>query len=243
MRTPRIFTEQALATGRLVTLEQQASRHLCQVLRFKSGQPLILFNGNGGEYQAVIQAANPKACQIRIDSYDPVDRESPLHIELGLALSKGDRFDWALQKATELGVSAIRPLMTERTEVRLKGERLNKKMGHWQRALAHACEQSGRNRLPLFREPLNYSDWLPKVDTSQPAYLLHPGLDEEAPAATPQQLTLAVGPEGGFGDGEVQAALDAGFQGLSLGPRVLRTETAPLAALTLLQWRWGDLAG
>ncbi len=240
MRQPRIHTPQDLTPGALIHLEEQASHHLCQVLRMRAGQSLILFNGRGGEYHGQIHKADRRACEIRLESFDPIERESPLQIHLGLALSKGDRFDWALQKATELGVSEITPLITARTEVRLKGDRLEKKHNHWQRLIESACEQSFRTRLPLLHPCLDYADWLQQC--SGVGFILHPGLSESDWTSTtnPGRLSLTIGPEGGFDEQEIQQARLAGLQGLSLGPRILRTETAPLVAIGILQWRWGD---
>ena len=170
-----------------------------------------------------------------------MERESSLTLTLGLAISRGDRMDYAIQKSTELGVTAVVPLLTERTEVRLKGERQAKKLRHWRQIAISACEQCGRNRLPTIHDIQPLSGWLGTVPDGS-RLLLHPraqyGIgDVEAPAAA----VLLVGPEGGFSDREVDAATAAGFRPFALGPRVLRTETAPVAALAILQYCWGDL--
>ncbi len=206
----------------------------------RAGEPLILFNGKGGEYQASIKEADKRGCIVSLESFDSIDRESPLQIHLGLALSKGERFDWALQKATELGVTQITPLITARTEVRLDQKRLQKKMSHWQRLIESACEQSLRTKLPELHECQSLNDWFEQQ--SGFGFILHPGLPGSnwASAENPRQVSLTIGPEGGFDEHEVEAAQKAGLQGLSLGTRILRTETAPLTAISILQWRWGD---
>ncbi len=241
MRTPRIYTAQALQAGQLVRLEGSASRHLCQVLRLRGGDPLILFNGRGGEYRAELETADARACSVRLLEHDPNERESPLFIHLGLGLSKGDRFEWALQKATELGVSRITPMLTERTELRLDAARMEKKLTHWQRLIESSCEQCHRTRLPLLDASCEWQSWLGQA-SDVPSFILHPNsagsrLTESNPPTT---VRLAIGPEGGFSANEIEQALQAGFQPLALGPRVLRTESAPLAGISVLQWLWGD---
>jgi 16S rRNA (uracil1498-N3)-methyltransferase len=243
MRLPRIYSDQDLAVNTQVVLEEAASRHLCQVLRCKAGQPLVLFNGRGGEYSAVLEQADHRACRVSIDVFDPVNRESPLKIHLGLALSKGDRFDWALQKSTELGVFAIYPLLTERTEMHLTEERMSKKMLHWERLISSSCEQSQRNVPPQLHNPLSLEQWL-SLDRQGACFFLQPGAEISTlvPGATPvESAHLAIGPEGGFSQAEYGLALARGFVAMPLGPRILRTETAPVAAISVLQWLWGDL--
>lgn len=244
MRNPRIFVDQHLASDSEIQLDESASRHLCQVLRFKNGQKLTLFNGTGGEYSATVILADKRACRIRLGDFNSADRESPLKICLGLAMSKGDRFDWALQKSTELGVASIQPLITEHTELRLNQERLAKKMEHWRRLIASSCEQCQRNLLPELAEPMTIREWVSE-DRSGPALILQPGAKPENLSSKLhgfQQLSLAIGPEGGFSDTEIEFALSKGFIGMPLGPRILRTETAPVAVISILQWGWGDLS-
>ena len=244
MRLPRIYSDQDLAVNTQVVLEEAASRHLCQVLRCKAGQPLVLFNGRGGEYSAVLEQADHRACRVSIDVFDPVNRESPLKIHLGLALSKGDRFDWALQKSTELGVFAVYPLTTERTEMHLKEERMNKKMLHWERLITGSCEQSQRNIPPRLHSPMPLGQWL-SLERQGPGFFLQPGAENSAVVPGAQAVEsahLAIGPEGGFSQAEYALALARGFVGMPLGPRILRTETAPVAAISVLQWLWGDLS-
>ena len=158
MRIPRIYTQQALATDQELQLDDSASRHVCQVLRLSDGDKLVLFNGDGFRYPAHIVSADKKKALVRVDDCDNASTESPFAIHLGIALSKGDRFDWVLQKATELGVAAITPLQTQRVDVKLNRERAQKKQRHWQQVIVSACEQCGRNRLPELAEPLALSD-------------------------------------------------------------------------------------
>lgn len=240
MRTTRLYTPQPLAHGQDLQLDDAPAHHLAVVLRARQGQAVQLFNGDGRDYSAVITAIDRRCVQLRIEDSAPVATESPLHATLAIGVSRGERFDWVLQKATELGVSAIQPLWTERCAVRLDDRRQQKKHQHWQQILVSASEQSGRATLPDLHPALALDAWLARCDATL-RLLLHPDIDSAArDAAAPARLALLVGPEGGFSDAEVAAARAAGFQGLRLGPRILRTETAPVAALTLAQSWWGD---
>lgn len=243
MRITRIFTDQPLRAGVELELGKEAARHLVTVLRCQPGQPLVLFNGDGGEFEAQIVTASSKTVTVRVAAYCPVERESPLLCRLGVGISRGDRFDWVLQKATELGVSEIYPLYTERTEVRLKGDREEKKQRHWQQVIVAACEQSGRTCVPQLHAPRMLDEWLPVA--ADVKLLLHHrsastlrSLRELAPAS----VALLIGPEGGLSEREIEQGLAAGFQSLTLGPRIFRTETAPLVVLSLVQGLWGDFS-
>lgn len=244
MATPRIFTEQALASGAEVILEPGPSHHLLRVLRLKPGADLRLFNGHGGSFAATLVGSRGQHALAAVCDFDPADRESPLAIELAIGISRGERMDWIVQKAVELGVTAIRPLVTQRTEVRLggeRGERGEKKLGHWRHIAIAACEQCGRNLVPAIHPAERLAHWLPRAAGLR--LVLTPGAARPLAtlAAEPTAVTLLIGPEGGLAAEEIAAAEALGFRALSLGPRVLRTETAPLAALTLCQARWGDL--
>lgn len=243
MRTTRIFTEQPLATGAVIELGKEAARHLVTVLRFQVGQCITLFNGQGGEFDAEIVSASSKAVAVNVLSEDAVERESPLITRLGIGLSRGDRFDWVLQKATELGVSEVFPLFTERTEVKLRGDREEKKQRHWQQVIVSACEQSGRTRVPQLHAPRLLSDWL--AVSADIKLLLHHRSDTTLKSLqqwAPASAALLIGPEGGLSEQEIEQGTAAGFQSLTLGPRVFRTETAPVVALSLLQGWWGDFS-
>jgi len=241
MRIPRIYTEQHLLANSTVQLEAGPSAHIAKALRMRVGDAVILFNGEGGEYRSSISALEKRHVELQIQDYDRREPESPLVLELGIAISRGDRMDWVIQKATELGVASITPLMTERTEVKLKGERAEKKHSHWQQVIISACEQCGRNRLPSLHHLVDVNDWLPRVDAQRKFVLHHRDDAANKQEQQPKSAAILVGPEGGLSDREIAVAVDTGFEALTLGPRVLRTETAPLAAVAILQSRWGDM--
>ncbi len=240
MRIPRIYTEQPLAAGAELELEESGARHL-QVLRLGAGDSVLLFNGDGRSWQAQLLEGSRKRARVAIErELEAADGESPLAIHLGIAISKGERMDWVVQKATELGVTAITPLQTQRVEVRLNAERRAKKLRHWQQVAISACEQCGRNRLPTVAEPMALQPWLGSV-VAECKLVLAPGAEPLAASQPPQSLALLIGPEGGLDEAEIAAAARAGFAPLALGPRILRTETAPVAALAILQHLWGDM--
>lgn len=242
MRVPRIYTSQPLANSQTIQLEEGPSHHLAKVLRMQEGRELILFNGDGAEYSAIITQVGKKAVTVTLREKQNIDRESLLDIELAIGISRGERFDWVLQKATELGVTRIVPLITERTEVKISGDRLDKIRDRWQQILISSCEQCQRNRLPQLNDPVALPDWLARV-TSDLRFVLHHRDTQSLPqTARPASVSLLIGPEGGLSDGEIALAKQANFAALTLGPRVLRTETAPIAAITLVQFLWGDLA-
>ena len=243
MRIPRIFTAQKLQINASIELEPGPSQHLSRVLRMKPGDSIILFDGTGGQYPATISALGRKSVVAITADFDPVERESGLCLHLGIAISRGERMDWVVQKATELGVSAITPLRSERTEVRLSGERAEKKLRHWQQIATSACEQCGRNRLPNIQPAQNLAQWVSGVEADTRLVLHHRASSARTDATSPSSIALLVGPEGGLSPDEITAAEQAQFSSLQLGPRVLRTETAPLAAIAILQARWGDMAG
>lgn len=243
MRIPRIFSPDPLAGRDEIELNEAASRHLVKVLRLTPGRPLVLFDGSGGEYAAELIDTGKRA-RVRLGRFTAEDRQSPLALTLAIGISRGDRFDWVVQKATELGATQIQPLFTERCEVRLSGERLQKKLGHWRQIAASACEQCARNRLPAIAEPLKLAQYLQTAESGLKLVLHHrTDLDLrqlERQRGRPDSALLLVGPEGGLSPAEIDAALERGFRPLRLGPRVLRTETAPVAALSVLQFHWGD---
>lgn len=246
MRIPRLYLPQALCSGAVVALPPERERYLCRVLRLPHGAPLILFNGQGGQFQATLQLSEGQPAAACLGEHQPLERESPLAITLLQGISRGERMEFTLRKATELGVHAILPLFTARCEVRLKGERLAKRLAHWQGIIISACEQSGRNRLPDLRDALSLPAALAAGDQSGAhgsALLLDPSAkhrlaDLPAPVGP---VSLLIGPEGGLNSDEIALAQRHDYQSLRLGPRVLRTETAPLAALAAMQVLWGDL--
>lgn len=238
MRRSRLYTPQALTTGATVELDAQAAHYLLKVLRLAPGAAFCLFNGDGHEYDATLSSSERRGCTVLIGSQASPDRESALRTVLGLGISRGERMDYAIQKSTELGVSTIAPLFTEHCEVRLDAERGQKRQQHWQQIAISACEQSGRVRVPEILPPQPLAAWL----ASSPAGL---GLlfDQDQQGTLPAQrpaegVALLIGPEGGLAEAEVQRALAQGFIGIALGKRILRTETAPVAALSVLQYLW-----
>ncbi|CAH0992924.1 Ribosomal RNA small subunit methyltransferase E [Sinobacterium norvegicum] len=239
MRIPRIFCSIDLADQQSLTLDASASHHLAKVLRFKAGYHIIVFNGRGQQVDATIVAISKQAVTVQTDIVSQQDNQSPLKTVLAIALSKGDRFDWVLQKATELGVHEIYPLFSERSEVKLSGERLEKKQQAWQKIIISACEQCQRNTLPILHPAQALENWVQQADY-EVKLVLHHRSDQGLAAEQPTEVALLIGPEGGLSEAEIQLAEQHGFAALTLGPRVLRTETAPLTALSILQYRWGD---
>jgi 16S rRNA (uracil1498-N3)-methyltransferase len=222
-------------------LEQQASHHLGKVLRAQIGDEVLLFNGEGGEFLGRISGITKQTVTIEIHMFVESSNESPLSIHLGICISKGDRMDLVMQKATELGVSQITPLLGERSQIKRNKEALAKKLRHWQQVVISACEQSGRNYVPKVNYIENSIDWFKACD-SQAKLILDPFCDSDTKAIQQvNSVALAIGPEGGFSKQEVSCATACNFDGLNLGPRILRTETAPIAAITLCQTKWGDI--
>ena len=241
MRIPRIYTGQVLQAESTFELEPGPSQHIARALRMQVGDSLVLFDGRGGEYPAVIAELAKKHVAVTTGKHHLQDVESPLAVHLGIAVSRGERMDWIVQKATELGIAAITPLFSQRTEVKLKGERADRKLRHWQQIAVSACEQCGRNRLPVIHAIRDIDNWLQATEADR-KFVLHHRSDQCANSdRAPHSLALLVGPEGGLTPEEISAAEGNGYQPLRLGPRVLRTETAPLAAIAILQARWGDM--
>ncbi|MGH8182819.1 MAG: 16S rRNA (uracil(1498)-N(3))-methyltransferase [Rhodanobacteraceae bacterium] len=244
MRDIRLFADVPLQTGLDLPLPASAAQHALRVLRLKPGDPVTLFNGDGHQYPARLLTADPRAARVRIETVESPLRESPLRLTLLQSLARGEKMDWIVQKATELGAAAIVPLVSERSEVRLDAARSEKRLGHWRAIAVAACEQCGRNEVPAIGAPIAPAAWLRSAAAAEPGarWMLQPGgatrLRAFAPHAT--SMTLAVGPEGGFGDGDIRSLRQAGFHALTLGPRILRTETAGIAAIAGLQALYGD---
>lgn len=233
----------SLPAGRRVALPDDVARHAVGVLRLREGDDVILFNGDGSECVGQLYKSG-KGAEVQLKSACSPERESPLHITLVQGVSSGERMDYTLQKAVELGISAIQPVMMKRTIVRLDDEKRIKRRQHWQGVVISACEQCGRNHVPEVAPILDFHTWL--ADRSQQdgiRFLLDPDATLRLKDLPPPEgpVTLLAGPEGGYDQAEREAALRHGFTGLSLGPRILRTETAALAALAAIQSRWGDL--
>lgn len=235
----RVFEPQVLASEAEITLGERNQQHLVRVLRMQPGDAFVIFNGDGGEYGAKILSAGKREAVVYIGARRVPASESPLHTHLGQVLSKGDRMEYAVQKAAELGASEITLLTSARCDVKLDGERFEKKREHLQMVAIAACEQSGRVRVPEVHAPVDINKWLAQVSAGL-KLVLHPGTGAAALPASCSSAALLIGPEGGLNEAEVSAALAGGFLALALGPRVLRTETAPVAALAFLQARYGD---
>jgi 16S rRNA (uracil1498-N3)-methyltransferase len=251
MRLTRIFVDAPLDSGATLALPEEPAQHLTRVLRLDAGAALRVFNGRGGEFDARIESVRKNEVTVLISAHHPIERESPLQVSLLQGIARGEKMDLILQKATELGVTAVSPVTTARSTVKLDAGTAQRKHAHWQGVLASACEQSGRNRLPSLDMPADLTTAM-SSDKSQLKLLLEPDTE----AATLKTLhaaafhavmrnpsiCLLIGPEGGFDPREIQQAKQAGFQSCQLGPRVLRTETAALATLAALQALAGDLA-
>ena len=244
MRRTRIHVDLSLAPGAEVALPSAAAGHVVRVLRMARGDAVTLFNGDGSDYAATLVVADRRAAVARIHAVAAVGNESPLPLTLAQGLARGDKMDLVVQKATELGAARIVPLLSERGGVRLDDARGDKRLLHWQTVAAGACEQCGRARLPRVEPPQPLAAWLEALpDDGGLRLALLPGaaLGVRQLAVPAAGAVLAVGPEGGFGERDVAALRAAGFTGLRLGPRILRTETAGLAALAALQALYGDL--
>lgn len=242
MRNPRIYTDQPLSAGTTCALDVKSAHHVSKVLRMQPGQPLVLFNGDGHDYPSEISAISKKSVEAEVLECRAVHSESPLKIILGQVMSRGDRMDYAVQKSVEMGVTRFVPLVSERCEVRLKGDREEKRVSHWQSVAVSAAEQCGRARVPTIEPVMTLEEWFACSAGCDRRLVLHhrttQALDTLAPPA--RGLALLIGPEGGLSEAEIQAAEEAGFLAAALGPRVLRTETAPVAAIALCQYLWGD---
>lgn len=241
MRIPKIFTTSPLTENAQVELDEAAAKHLGQVLRMKVGYSLELFNGDGSFYPAEIIAVSKKQVSVQVGTATPANSESPLHTHIGQVISRGDRMDYAVQKATEMGVNEITPLFSERCEVKLTDERQEKRQKHWQQVAISAAEQCGRACVPNIHPPQQLEDWLSNKDQDSLGLVLHHRDTQNlARLETPERVTLLIGPEGGLSEDEIAQAQSQGFLACTLGPRVLRTETAPVTALSVLNWLWGD---
>jgi 16S rRNA (uracil1498-N3)-methyltransferase len=247
MRIPRVHLSQPLRIGDAVELPAPACEHLLRVLRLSEGAPLLLCNGDGMDYRATLGASSKRGARAQVLDALPNHAESPLRVTLAQALARGEKMDWVIQKATELGVAAIQPIISERTEVRLDAERASRRLTHWQAVATAACEQSGRARVPAVFEPLALAAYAAGTDTDAIRLALDPDGDALSDALNGGALQvtapihLVVGPEGGLSERDHAQLRAAGFRGLRLGPRILRTETAGLVALAALQVLAGDL--
>ncbi|GAA0793128.1 16S rRNA (uracil(1498)-N(3))-methyltransferase [Marinobacterium sediminicola] len=241
MRIPRVYEPQPLSAGNLIELSDTSVQHLVRALRLRDGDSIRLFNGDGAEYVATLTGVDKRRASAQITEATHPAVESGLPIHVGQTLSRGERMDYAVQKATEMGVTQITPLTSERCEVRLKADREDKRLRHWQQVAISACEQSQRTRVPEILEVSSLEEWIRNVDAELKLVLHHHTAQPLQSMSAPASVALLIGPEGGLTEAEVDAALAAGFQPVAFGPRVMRTETAPITACAILQYLWGDL--
>ncbi|MCC8616707.1 16S rRNA (uracil(1498)-N(3))-methyltransferase [Xanthomonas vesicatoria] len=244
MRLTRSHVALPLRCDQEVTLPEESANHLLRVLRLREGDACILFNGDGSDYHARITVAGKREARALVERADMLSNESPLRITLLQGIARGEKMDLILQKATELGVTAIVPVNAERTEVKLDAARTEKRVAHWRNVVVSACEQSGRARVPTVAAPLGLQEAAQTSDPQVRRLTLDPQGEHRLStlrADVEQGLIVAIGPEGGWSPRDRATLADAGFTGLQLGPRILRTETAGLAAIAALQARFGDL--
>ncbi len=253
MRVTRVYVEAPLASGQRMTLSEQASGHLLRVLRASAGDACVLFNGDGYDYDARIVATGKRSAEVDILDRRMLNNESRLRITLLQSLARGEKMDWILQKATELGVVAFVPVTSERSEIKLSGDRIDKRLAHWQGVVVSACGQSGRAIVPTISAPAMLDHALRSLSAGTKRLMLDPlagsglqphgdALHAEQPDDGPGEIILAIGPEGGWSTKDIQALHAASFQAVRLGPRVLRTETAGIAAIAALQAIYGDMS-
>jgi len=242
MRISRLFVNQPLAVNEIVSLEADAAHYLRSVLRLKKSFQLTVFNGLGGEYDAIVEVISRKELSLKIGLHREVNLESPLQIELGLSVSRGERMDVAIQKATELGVAVISPVLTQHCVVKLTDERRLQRHQHWQNIIYRACEQCGRNIPPTLNIPMDLAPWLEKA-LPESRIIFEPGRANtlRTYSAPNKSIAVLIGPEGGFSAQEVIEAEGAGFSGLGFGPRIIRNETAAIASIASMQVLWGDM--
>lgn len=240
MRISRLYTPITLTINQAITLDDDNAHYVRTVLRLKKDAKLMLFNGQGGEYLSTVLDVSRKEVRIIPEQWHDRSVESPLHITFGLGISRGDRMDFSVQKSVELGVNQITPLLTERCVVQFKDEKKAQRLVHWQKIAQHAAEQSGRTMLPKFTDISYLPDWLNHQQGLK--VFLDPYAETTLATLKPidMNVTLLAGPEGGFTNSEREIATDAGFIPVRLGSRILRTETASLAALAAVQMLWGD---
>ena len=242
MRIPRIYLPESLTQGSQLELTDSAARHVVRVLRLKPEDMLTVFDGNNHQADARISRIVDNHVTIRVGDVVSCSLKSPLSITLAQGISRGERRDMTIQKSVELGVSHIQPLFTERCMVHLSGKRLEKRMQHWQGVVISACEQCGRNDLPVLSPPVKFGNFIENF-ADELGLLLSPyaGDTLQSLQLNPHSVTLLIGPEGGLSENEHLLAQEKGFRSIKMGPRVLRTETAALASITTMQVLWGDL--
>ena len=234
----RFYIEAELNTGNTIELTESVFHHWVRVLRAKEQEQAIFFNGKGGEYRVTLTEINKKNAFVSVDHFEPADRTPPFKVVLGQVMSKGDRMDYAIQKATELGVTTIQLLTSERCEMRLKYDRDQKKIDHWQSVAIAECEQCGMNIVPEILAPIALTEWV-SSELPQARLVLAPNKDQNNVLLNSEpDLALLIGPEGGLSEAEIETANQNHFQSWCIGDRVLRTETAPVVALSILNYHF-----
>jgi len=237
MKHVRLYQNSLLNIGEELTLDEYAAHHLLKVLRFPQGQSITLFNGDGFNYSAEVLETN-KHCMVKLLSKDANPSESMLNLTLAQGIAKGEKMDFLMQKAVELGVNKIIPIMTERCVVKLSGDKLVKRTKHWKKIVIGACEQSGRSVIPEVASPIGLDEFLQQPSVN--GFVLHHRSEQTLlEVAVVNKATILIGPEGGLSEAEIAQATKSSYQSLLLGPRVLRTETASLAAIANMQLLWG----
>jgi len=242
MQTSRVYQPTELAVGMDLVLTAEATNHLIRVLRYPVGACIYVFNGAGGEFKATILRIEKNKTTVRLEEFYAEDHESTLTIHLGQGISRGEKMDFTIQKAVELGVTQITPLITERCNVKLPPDRWEKRVAHWRAIAIAACEQSGRNKLPEIMQPMSAKTWITTLVTDW-KFVLDPAGQQKLSEITgkPGTVGILIGPEGGLDDNEITWAKQQNFISLKLGPRILRTETAAIAAITVMQSHFGDM--
>ena len=244
----RFYHPEEITTGQTIALSAENKHHAARVLRLRKGDPVTLFNGRGGEFCARIDSIRKDSITVLVDSYQDTNRESPLHIELAQAICVNEKMDWIIQKSVELGVSSIQPVSTARSIVHLSDGRSGKRLQHWQKIVISACEQCGRNQVPQIYPLITLPEWLSRKKmhrTPQDILIMlsataAQSLKDLPEPAADAKVALVIGPEGGFTEEEELAIGHSGFVPLHLGSRILRTESAALAAIAAMQALWGD---
>ncbi|MBJ8440944.1 16S rRNA (uracil(1498)-N(3))-methyltransferase [Acinetobacter junii] len=236
----RFYIETELNTGNTIELTESVFHHWVRVLRAKVQEQAIFFNGNGGEYRVTLTEINKKNAFVSVDHFEAIDRTAPFKVILGQVMSKGDRMDYAIQKATELGVTTIQLLTSNRCEMRLKYDRDQKKLDHWQSVAIAACEQCGMNIVPKVLAPISIEEWI-QTDLPISRFVMAPNKDQKNVLLDAQpELALLIGPEGGLSESEIGLSNQHGFVNWCIGDRVLRTETAPVVALSILNYHFAS---
>ncbi|MDB4837129.1 16S rRNA (uracil(1498)-N(3))-methyltransferase [Marinomonas sp.] len=243
MRIPRIFIDTVLNENTEISMPDSTFQHVCKVLRLKAGHPMKIFNGEGGQFDATLIEVEKRSARLKVTNFEPLNNESPIEVTIGQSLSRGERMDYAIQKAVEAGVFAIQPLFSERCEVKLTKDRTEKRQKHWQQIAISAAEQSGRGVVPIVHPPIALDTWVEQCNQTLKLTLHHHSAQPIHQLTQPSEhrTCLLIGPEGGLTENEVELSRQHNFQAITLGPRVLRTETAPVVALSVINSLWGDI--